>query len=70
MYRSRFLDLGSSWRRVVSFTPRPVYSRGKSLKYSLNRRLSGLRIQSGQYGEVKILDPTGIRSSIPLLSKP
>jgi hypothetical protein len=25
-----FLDLGTSWRWVVSFTPRPLYPRGKS----------------------------------------
>jgi hypothetical protein len=31
MYRStHFLDLGTSWRRVVNFTPRPYYPRGKS----------------------------------------
>jgi hypothetical protein len=25
-----FLDLGTSWRRVVNFTPRPLYPRGLS----------------------------------------
>jgi hypothetical protein len=30
----RFFDLGNSWRRVVSFTPRPLYSR-----YPFDRRL-------------------------------
>jgi hypothetical protein len=25
MYRSMFLDLSTSWRRVVSFSPRPLY---------------------------------------------
>jgi hypothetical protein len=39
----RFLDLGNSWRRVVSFTPLPLYSRGKSSRYPLDRRLSGPR---------------------------
>jgi hypothetical protein len=36
-----FLDLGTSWRWVVSFTPRPLYPRGKSPRYPLNTRLSG-----------------------------
>jgi hypothetical protein len=30
MHRSHFLDLGTSWRWVVSFTTRPLYSRGKA----------------------------------------
>jgi hypothetical protein len=33
MYRSAFLDLGTSWRWVVNFTPRPLYPRGKSPWY-------------------------------------
>jgi hypothetical protein len=36
-----FLDLGTSWRWVVSFTPRPLYPRGKSPRYPLDRRLGG-----------------------------
>jgi hypothetical protein len=35
------LDLGTSWRRVVSFTPRPLYPRGKSARYPLDRRVVG-----------------------------
>jgi hypothetical protein len=34
----RFLDLGTSWRWVVSFTPRPLYPQGKSPWYPLYRR--------------------------------
>jgi hypothetical protein len=34
------LDLGNSWRWVVSFTPRPLYSRGNRQSYPLDRRLS------------------------------
>jgi hypothetical protein len=26
-YNSTILDLGTSWRRVISFTPRPFYPR-------------------------------------------
>jgi hypothetical protein len=32
------LDLDTSWMRVVSFTPRPLYPRGKSLRYKLDTR--------------------------------
>jgi hypothetical protein len=61
MYRSIFfLDLGTSWRWVVSFTPRPFYLRGNSLRYTLDRRLGGPQSQSGWRGEEKILDHTGI----------
>jgi hypothetical protein len=35
----RFLDPGTSWRWVVSITPRPIYPRGSSPQYSLDRRL-------------------------------
>jgi hypothetical protein len=33
------LDLGSSWRWVVSSTPWPFYTQGKSPWYPLDRRL-------------------------------
>jgi hypothetical protein len=36
-----FLDLGTKWRWVVSFTPRPLYPLGKSLRYPSQRRLGG-----------------------------
>jgi hypothetical protein len=47
----RFLDLGTSSRRVVSFTLRPLYPRGKSPKYILDSRLGGPQNQSEQHGE-------------------
>jgi hypothetical protein len=34
-----FLDLGTSCRWVVNLMPRPLYPRGKSPRYSLDRRL-------------------------------
>jgi hypothetical protein len=37
----RILDLGTRWKWVVSFTPRPLYPQGKSSWYSLDRRLDG-----------------------------
>jgi hypothetical protein len=50
-----FLYLGTSWRWVVSFTPRSLYPRGKSLRYPLDRRLGGLKSRSGRLGEEKII---------------
>jgi hypothetical protein len=42
MYRATFfLNLGTSWKWVVSFTPRPLYLSGKSFRYPLDRRLGG-----------------------------
>jgi hypothetical protein len=38
-----FLNLGTSWRWEVSCTPLPLYPRGKSLRYPLDRRLGGPR---------------------------
>jgi hypothetical protein len=37
IYRSRILDLGTSWRWVISFTPKPLYTLGKSPRYPLDR---------------------------------
>jgi hypothetical protein len=35
----RILGLGNSWRWVVSFTPRPLYPRGKNPRYPVKRKL-------------------------------
>jgi hypothetical protein len=35
----RILDLGTGWRCVVNFTPRPLYPQGRSPRYPLDRRL-------------------------------
>jgi hypothetical protein len=37
----RFIDLCTSWRRVVSFTPLPFYPRGKRPRYPFKWRLGG-----------------------------
>jgi hypothetical protein len=50
----RFLDLGTSWRWVVSFTPWSLYPRGKSPRYPLDRRLGGPQSRPGQYREETI----------------
>jgi hypothetical protein len=60
-----FLDLGISWRWMISFTPLPLYLRGKSSQYTLGRRLGGPQSRSGRPGEEKILDPTGTRTPTP-----
>jgi hypothetical protein len=65
-----FLDLGTSWRWAVSFTPRPLYPRRKSLRYQLDRRLGGPQRWSGRRGEDKILDPRGTRTPNPRSSSP
>jgi hypothetical protein len=65
----RFLDLGTSWRRVVSFTPRPLYPQGKNPQYPLDR-LGGPKNRLGRREEEKILDPTGTRTPTSLSSSP
>jgi hypothetical protein len=57
-----FLDPSTSWRRFVSFAPQPLYPRGKSFRYPLDRRLGLPQSRSGRYVEAKILDPTGTRT--------
>jgi hypothetical protein len=47
----QILDLGTRWRWVVSFMPRPLYPRGKSPWYPLDRRLGGPQSRSGRDGE-------------------
>jgi hypothetical protein len=74
-YSSNILDLGTRLRWVVSFTPRPHYPRGKSLRYPLDRRLGGGGSRSGRCGLDKILpllgnearpcDPSLYRRSYP-----
>jgi hypothetical protein len=54
-----FLDLGTNWRWVVSFTSLPLYPRRKSPGYLMDRRLGGPQSRSGRRGEEKFLDPTG-----------
>jgi hypothetical protein len=51
------LDLGTRWRWVVSFTPRPLYPQGKSPWYPLNRRLGGPQSRSRRGGEEKNSQP-------------
>jgi hypothetical protein len=52
-----FFDLGTRWRWVVSFRPRPLYHQGKSPCYPLDRRLGGLQSRSGCGVEEKNSQP-------------
>jgi hypothetical protein len=66
------LDLGTRWRWVVSFTPRPLYPREKSLRYQLDKRLCGLQSLSERGEEEKIPSPcwdSNHRSSSPIFWK-
>jgi hypothetical protein len=61
----RILDLGTRWRWAVSFTPRSLYTKGKSPWYPLDRRLGGPQSQSGHIGEEKNSQPlAGLESPI------
>jgi hypothetical protein len=51
------LDPGTRWRWVVSFTPRPLYPKGKSPWYPLDRRKGGPQSESGRGGEEKNSQP-------------
>jgi hypothetical protein len=42
--------------------PRPLYPRGNSPRYQLDKRSGETQSRSGRRGEVKILDPIGIRT--------
>jgi hypothetical protein len=53
----RILVLGTRWRWVVSFTPRPLYPEGKRPCFSLEKRLGGPQSRSGRGGEEKNSHP-------------
>jgi hypothetical protein len=53
----RLLNCGNRWRWVVSLTPRPLHSQGKSPWYLLNRRLGGPQSRFGRDGEEKNSQP-------------
>jgi hypothetical protein len=53
----RIFDIDTTWRWVVSFTPRPLYCQRKSPRCPLCGRLSGPRNRSGSGGEEKNSQP-------------
>jgi len=50
----RIPNLGTRWRSVVSLTPRPLYSRGKSPRHPLDRKMGGPQSRSGEWRWDKI----------------
>jgi hypothetical protein len=66
----RFLDLGTSWRWVVSFISRPLYPLRNRPRDPLDRRLGGPLNRSGRRGEEKILAPTRNRTATPSAIQP
>jgi hypothetical protein len=57
VYLHSFVDLGTRWKWVVSFTARPLYLQGKSPQYPLDRSLDGPQSRSGRGGEKKNSQP-------------
>jgi len=53
----RILHLGTRWRLMMSFTPRPIYRQWKSSWYPLHRWLGGPQRRSGRCGKEKNLKP-------------
>jgi len=53
----RLLDLGTKWRWLISFTPRPLYHQGKIPYYPLGRSLDGPQSRSERGGEEKNSQP-------------
>jgi hypothetical protein len=51
------LRLGTRWRWIVSFTPRPLYPQGRSSWCPFDRRLGGPQRRSGRGSEKKNSQP-------------
>jgi hypothetical protein len=58
-YGYTLLDICTRLRWVVSFTPRPLYSRSKSCRYALDKKLGEIQSRSGRFGEEKSIYPAG-----------
>jgi hypothetical protein len=56
-YSFSLLYLVTRWRCTVSFTPLPLYPRGKSLQYAFDKRLGGPQIRFGQRGDKNLSLP-------------
>jgi hypothetical protein len=64
-FSSTILEFGTRWKKVVSFILGPLYPRGKSPRYPLDRSLSGPQNRSGLCGEdKKSPDPAGNRNPV------
>jgi hypothetical protein len=58
-YRSTFLDLGTSWRSVATFTLLPIYPQGNRPRYPLNKSLGGHQTGLDAVEKIKQLAPAG-----------
>jgi hypothetical protein len=58
--------LGTRWRIVVSFTPRPLYIRGKNPRYPLEKKQGGFQSRSRRGGEEKKF-PVPVGNRIPVI---
>jgi hypothetical protein len=54
------------WSKFSQLHPPAIYP-GERVWYPLDRRLGGPQSQSGEYGEVKILDPTDSNSDLSVV---
>jgi hypothetical protein len=62
MYSSTILKLDPRWKRVINFTPLPLYPRGNSLRSPLDRKLGEPQSRCERYGEEKHLPLPGIEA--------
>jgi hypothetical protein len=69
-YSSTILDLGTRWRWVVGFTPRPLYPRRKILRYPLDKRLGGRCGEEKNVLPLPGIEPRPYSPSIYQLSYP
>jgi hypothetical protein len=67
MYDPHFLDLGITWKRVVSFTPRPLYPWEKAL-VPIVYEIVWAKSRSARREREKILDLIGTCIATPRLS--
>jgi hypothetical protein len=59
------LNHGTRWRRVVRFTPQPLFLQGKNPCYPLSRRLGGHESLFGHFGEERnLLSVPGVEPCI------
>jgi hypothetical protein len=70
-YSSTFLDLGTRWRRVISFTHLPLpHPPPERALYPLERRLGWPQSRSGRCGEEKNLALLGMEPTVQPVIRP
>jgi len=66
---SHILNLGTRWKWVVSFKPRPLYAKVKSPRCLTDRTLDGPQSLYGRGGEEKRSQPVPIRSLVTVMTE-